>query len=360
MTQRADSPRTELAGRLQAIQELSGRSLRELERATGVSSSSLSRYFAGRSLPPWSAVVALCRVVQRDPRPLRDLWEQASRLPPPPPQGRAKATGRNDLPLDVADFTGRQAELDAVRDSLAASRAVAIDGMAGVGKTCLAVHLAHQLAPEYADGRLYLDLHGFTPGREPLEPENAVRRLLAALEVPVSGSDGLEELAARWRAELARRRVLVLLDNAATAEQVRPLLPGAGVSAVLITSRNRLVELDQVPPVSLDVFGDDDGIELLQQAGGPGDRVANEPDASAEVLRLCGGLPLAIRLSAARLRHRPGWTVGVLADRLRAGSDHVDTALSMSLRQLSHTQRRIFRLLGLLPEQLSTTTRWPR
>ncbi|WP_206686092.1 ATP-binding protein [Kribbella qitaiheensis] len=350
MTQQADSPRTELAGRLQAIQELSGRSLRELQRATGISSSSLSRYFAGRSLPPWSAVVALCKVVQRDPRPLRDLWEQASRLPPPPPPARPTVAGRNDLPLDVADFTGRRAELDAVRESLAAARAVAIDGMAGVGKTCLAVHLAHQLAPEYADGRLYLDLHGFTPGREPLEPASAVRMLLAALEVPVaSGLDGSEELAALWRAELAHRRVLVVLDNVASADQARPLLPGAGASAVLITSRNRLVELDQVPPVSLDVLDDADGIELLQQAGGPGDRVANEPDATAEVLRLCGGLPLAIRLSAARLRHRPGWTVGVLADRLRAGSDHVDTALSMSLRQLDHAQRRTFRLLGLLP-----------
>jgi transcriptional regulator with XRE-family HTH domain len=187
VTQRAASPRTELAGRLQAIQELSGRSLRELERATGISSSSLSRYFAGRSLPPWTSVVALCRLVQRDPRPLRELWEQASRLPPAPPQARPKVAGRNDLPLDVTDFTGRQAELDAVRASLAAGRAVAIDGMAGVGKTCLAVHLAHQLAAEYADGRLYLDLHGFTPGREPLDPANAVRMLLAALGVPVPG-----------------------------------------------------------------------------------------------------------------------------------------------------------------------------
>ena len=350
MTERAASPRIELAGRLQAIQELSGRSLRELERATGISSSSLSRYFAGRSLPPWTSVVALCRLVQRDPRPLRELWEQASRLPPAPPPARPRVAGRNDLPLDVADFTGRQAELDAVRESLAAGRAVAIDGMAGVGKTCLAVHLAHQLTAEYADGRLYLDLHGFTPGREPLETASALRMLLAALEIPVpGGSDGLEELAARWRAELADRRVLVLLDNAAAAEQVRPLLPGAGASAVLITSRKRLVELDEVPPVSLEVLDDADGIELLRHAGGPGDRVANEPDAAAEVLRLCGGLPLAIRLSAARLRHRPGWTVGVLADRLRAGSDHVDTALSMSLRQLDHGQRRTFRLLGLLP-----------
>jgi len=350
VTQRADSPRTELAGRLQAIQELSGRSLRELERATGISSSSLSRYFAGRSLPPWSSVVALCRLVQRDPRPLRELWEQASQLPPAPPPARPKVAGRNDLPLDVADFTGRQAELDAVRENLATGRAAAIDGMAGVGKTCLAVHLAHQLVPEYADGQLYLDLHGFTPGREPLEPASAVRMLLTALEVPIAGGlDDLEELAGLWRAELARRRVLVLLDNAASAEHVRPLLPGAGASAVLITSRNRLVELDQVPPVSLDVLSDADGMELLQQAGGPGDRVAKDPAATAEVLRLCGGLPLAIRLSAARLRHRPGWTVGVLADRLRAGSDHVDAALSMSLRQLDHTQRRTFRLLGLLP-----------
>jgi len=341
------SPREELAGRLRAIRDLSGRSLRELERSTGISSSSMSRYFAGQSLPPWTTVVALCRLVKRDPRPLRPLWEQARNVPAAPPAALPRPTqARNDLPLDVPDFTAREGELTAVRESLAAARAVAIDGMAGVGKTCLAVHVAHQLGPAFPDGQLYLDLLGFTPGREPLDPTDALRLLLNALGVTTTSGD---QLAAQWRAELANRRVLVLLDNVADAEQARPLLPGAGSSAVLLTSRNRLVELEHVPPVSLDVLADSDGVELLSRAGGPGDRVANEPEAVAEVLRLCGGLPLAIRLSAARLRHRPGWTVAVLADRLRAGSDHIDTALGMSLRQLSTARRRTFRLLGLLP-----------
>ncbi|MFI1096962.1 tetratricopeptide repeat protein [Streptomyces sp. NPDC020917] len=363
-------PQDELAARLRLLQEVSGRGVRALARDTGLSSSSLSRYLAGRTVPPWPAVIALCRLVKRDPRPLRPLWERASNpLPAPPKASRlvqsapqpagAPRPPRNDLPRDVPDFTGRAGELAAVLDAVDRNRVVAVDGMAGVGKSCLAVHAAHRLAADYPDAQLYVDLHGFTEGREPLDPGAALRSLLGALDVPSERvpQEGTEQLAACWRSELARRRAVVVLDNAAGAEQVRPLLPGAGPSVALITSRNRLVGLDEVPPVSLDVLSPEEGAELLARASGDprgaDGRLAREPESAAEVLRLCGRLPLALRLAAARLRHRPGWTVGILVERMADGVPEFDAAFgaafAMSVRQLNHDQRRLFRLLGLLP-----------
>ncbi|MFD6417072.1 tetratricopeptide repeat protein [Streptomyces sp. NPDC060194] len=356
-TARPGDPQEELAGRLRRLQELSGLGVRALARDAGLSSSSLSRYLGGQTVPPWPAVVALCRVARRDPRPLRPLWEQTSSpLPAPPRAGRhARPRPRNDLPRDAPDFTGRTAELAAVLAAVERHRVVAVDGMAGVGKSCLAVHAAHRLAGDFPDAQLYVDLHGFTEGREPLDAESALRMLFGALDVPSERvpRQGVEELAACWRAELAHRRVVLVLDNAADAEQVRPLLPGAGPSVALVTSRNRLIGLDEVPPVSLDVLGARDSAELLARASGGADgadgRLAREPEATAEVLRLCGHLPLALRLAAARLRRRPGWTVGILAERLGQGADEFDAALAMSVRQLDREQARLFRLLGLLP-----------
>ncbi|WP_405014679.1 ATP-binding protein [Kitasatospora sp. NBC_01539] len=355
-TAKAD-PHDELAARLRLLQDLSGLGVRALARDTGLSSSSLSRYLGGRTPPPWPAVVALCRFVKRDPRPLRPLWERASNPLPAPPrssrQGRPRP--RNDLPRDAPDFTGREAQLAAVLAAAATHRVVAVDGMAGVGKTCLAVHAAHRLAADYPDAQLYVDLHGFTEGREPVDPDSALRMLLGALDVPSERvpQEGVEQLAACWRSELAGRRAVVILDNAADADQVRPLLPGAGPSVVLITSRNRLIGLDEVPPVSLDVLSPEESAALLARASGdpagPDGRLARDPESAAEVLRLCGHLPLALRLAAARLRHRPGWTVGILVERMAQGADEFDTAFAMSVRQLDRAQARMFRLLGLLP-----------
>ncbi|WP_405523867.1 tetratricopeptide repeat protein [Streptomyces canus] len=360
-------PQEELAARLRLLQELSKRGVRALARDAGLSSSSLSRYLSGQTVPPWPAVIALCRLVQRDPRPLRPLWEGASNpLPAPPktsrqvhppsPPAGAPRPPRNDLPRDVPDFTGREAQLTAVLDGLGDSRVIAVDGMAGVGKTCLAVHAAHRLTADYPDAQLYLDLHGFTEGRKPLDPDRALRTLLAALDVPsekVPQEGGVEELAACWRSELAHRRAVVVLDNAADADQVRPLLPGAGPSVALVTSRNRLLGLDEVPPVSLDVLTEQESAELLARASGEADgregRLARDPESTAEVLRLCGRLPLALRLAAARLRHRPGWTVGILVERMAEGASEFDTAFAMSVRQLDRAKARLFRLLGLLP-----------
>ncbi|MEU4699293.1 tetratricopeptide repeat protein [Nonomuraea dietziae] len=358
-------PQDELASRLRLLQELSGRGVRALARDTGLSSSSLSRYLSGQSVPPWPVVIELCRLVKRDPRPLRPLWDRATnplpappkasrQVQPPSPPAGAPRPPRNDLPRDAPDFTGREAQLAAVLAAVRSSRVVAVDGMAGVGKTCLAVHAAHRLADEYPDAQLYLDLHGFTDGREPLDPDPALRALLAALDVPsekIPQEGGLEPLAACWRSELAARRAVVVLDNVAGADQVRPLLPGAGDSVALITSRNRLVGLEDVPPVSLDVLTPQEGAELLARASGdagPDGRLARDPESAAEVLRRCGHLPLALRLAGARLRHRPGWTVGILVERMAEGASEFDTAFAMSVRQLDRAERRLFRLLGLL------------
>ncbi|WP_236653229.1 ATP-binding protein [Streptacidiphilus melanogenes] len=350
-------PQDELAARLRLLQELSGLGLRALARETGLSSSSLSRYLSGQTVPPWPAVIALCRLVKRDPRPLRPVWERTSNPLPAPPKSSRQVhfPPRNDLPRDVPDFTGRAIQLAAVLDAVAGSRVVVVDGMAGVGKTCLAVHAAHRLADDYPDAQLYLDLHGYTAGREPLGADPALRSLLTALDVPSERVPlaGVEQLAACWRAELARRKAVVVLDNVADAEQVRPLLPGAGPSVVLITSRNRLVGLDEVPPVSLDVLTAQESAQLLARASGepdgPEGRLARDTEAAAEVLRLCGRLPLALRLAGARLRHRPGWTVGVLAERMAGGIGEFDRAFAMSVRQLDRATGRFFRLLGLLP-----------
>ncbi|HYT92241.1 MAG TPA: helix-turn-helix domain-containing protein [Gemmataceae bacterium] len=336
---RVSSVQERLVAQLARIKELSGLSLRALARQTGLSSSSLSRYLTGQLVPPWEAVVALCWAVGRDPRPLRALWVEASKA------GAEPSPRRNDLPADLGDFTGREAELGRVEELLREAGAVAIDGMAGVVKTSLAVHVAHRLAPSFPDGGLYLDLYGFTPGQEPLEPSAALGRVLGALGVSHPPADTTER-AALWRSEMSRRQALVLLDNAVDAEHVRPLLPGAGKSAVLVTSRNRLVDLGGVPPVSLEALSNEDAATLFGRASGVD---LTDGEAATQVLRQCAGLPLALRMAGARLRHRPGWTVAVLAERLRDNASRFDAVFGMSLKQLDSDQRRMFRLLGVLP-----------
>lgn len=333
----------ELAGQLRQLRDLTGKSLRVLAREIQVSSSSLSRYFSGQAIPPWPAVVALCKVAGRDPRPLREVWERAkdgsaAGIP-------ASAAVRNDLPHDITAFTGRKEELAALLDAAGRTPVVAIDGMGGVGKTALAVHAAHLLSAGFPGGQLYLDLLGFTPGRERVAPAEALRVLLSALGVPLGRiPDGVAERAALWRSELATRRAIVLLDNAADADHVRDLLPGAGQSFVVITSRRRMVELDDVQPISLNVMPAEEAADLFVKSVG-----GTRPGDVGEVLRRCGNLPLAIRVAAARLRHRPAWTLDTLVERLRDGALAVSEVFEMSLRQLDPAQRRLFRLLGLVP-----------
>ncbi|GIG56909.1 SARP family transcriptional regulator [Longispora fulva] len=266
------------------------------------------------------------------------------------------------LPYDVRDFTGRVAELaylmtlaEGVAHTVVIS---AIDGMPGIGKTAMAVHIAHALADRFPDGQLFVDLHGYTPGRTPVDSAAALRLLLRALGVAEHQLPAdPDERAALWRDQLAGRRVLILLDNAADAAQVRPLLPGTPGSLVLITSRRRLTTLDGAESLLLEVLPAEDAHALFVAVAG--DAVLAEPDAVAEVLRLCGYLPLAVRIAAARIglrRHRP---VERLAQLL--GAEHqrlaelslddrdVTAAFNLSYDALPADQRWLFRLLGLHP-----------
>jgi DNA-binding SARP family transcriptional activator/tetratricopeptide (TPR) repeat protein len=264
------------------------------------------------------------------------------------------------LPYDLPDFAGRAGDLERLLAPGATAMVInAIDGMAGVGKTALAVHAAHRLAERYPDGRLFCDLHAHTAGAAPVTAAAALERLLRMLGVPPEEVPAdLDGRSARWRAELAARRVLVVLDNAESAAQVRPLLPGSPHCLVLVTSRRRLGVLDGAALLSLDVLPPAEALELFAAIAGA-DRAAAEPAAAAEVVALCGRLPLAIRIAATRLAHRPQWTVAELAGRLRAEGGRlaeltladrgVSAAFALSYAQLEPAQRRLFRLLGLHP-----------
>ncbi|MGW4056638.1 BTAD domain-containing putative transcriptional regulator [Amycolatopsis sp. NPDC004747] len=260
------------------------------------------------------------------------------------------APGRCFLPYDVPDFTGRAAAVAEAAEALRTGRPVAVDGMAGVGKTAFAVRVAHRLAGDFPDGQLFVDLHGHTPGRDPLPAGAALSALLMQTGVPAGRQpDGLDERAALWRSRVAGRRLLVVLDNARSASQVVPLLPGG--AAVLLTGRRRLAAVDGALALSLDVLPAPEAEALFAAAAGgrPG----------AAVARLCGYLPLALRIAAARLQARPLWTVEDLVTRLgserrrlgelRAGGRDVAAAFALSYRDLTPPQRRMFRVLGSHP-----------
>jgi tetratricopeptide (TPR) repeat protein len=234
--------------------------------------------------------------------------------------------GSRQLPADTRTFIGRDAELERLLrltpeggDAVPAPAVVitAIDGMAGVGKSALAVRAAHRLADRFPDGQLFVDLHGFTQGVSPRDPADALASLLASLDVPPGRIPAdLEARAAAYRARLAGTRTLILLDNAATEAQVRPLIPAAPGCLVLITSRRRLKALDDAHTVALGLLSQPQAVALLQALAEPAGAAAEDPGWQ-RVAELCGYLPLALHIAAALLRHRPAWTPGHLADRLR-------------------------------------------
>lgn len=273
----------------------------------------------------------------------------------------------NTLPYGLRDFSGRATELDWIRDAAERTRGqsgriVAIDGMGGSGKTALAARAAWQLAEWHPDGQLFIDLQGFTPGQEPLSPSAAHESLLAM--AGVSGTELPPTAAGRaalWQSVARRRRLLLVLDNAADCEQVRSLIPTSPDCLTLITSRPRLVDLDAAEWLSLDVLPEQDGIELFRLIVGAG-RVDREPEAVIELVRLCGRLPLAIRIAAGRLRNRTSWTVRRLVDRLNddarrlaelsSGGRSVAGVLRLSYDSMPPGQRIGLRLLSLHPGRL--------
>jgi tetratricopeptide (TPR) repeat protein len=277
----------------------------------------------------------------------------------------ATAIATKTLPRDVAAFTGRDQEQDrvlAIATEPSAGNAVAIstiDGMAGVGKTAFAVHVAHRMAHRFPDGQLYLDLHAHTAGRRPVTPFDALGTLLMATGVSAQSiPTDLDGRSALWRDRLAHRRVLILLDDATGHEQVRPLLPGTSGCMVLITSRRRLTALQDVESLTLSTLPPAQAATLFTRLIGCG---AGDADvaAVAELMELCGYLPLAIGLLAGRLRDHASWTVRYLTDVLRESQDRLEemqaeniavaAAFGLSYEDLSADQRRLFRRLSLHP-----------
>ncbi|MFI0812483.1 AfsR/SARP family transcriptional regulator [Streptomyces echinatus] len=267
------------------------------------------------------------------------------------------------LPASVPDFTGRASFVTELSEVLASAseaegRVMAVSalaGIGGVGKTTLAVHVAHRARTAFPDGQLYVDLQGAGP--RPAEPETVLGSFLRALGTADTAiPDSLEERAALYRSVLDGRRVLVLLDNAKDAAQVRPLLPGTEGCAALVTSRVRMLDLAGAHLVDLDVMSPEEALALFTRIVGE-ERVAAEREAALDVVAACGFLPLAIRIAASRLAARRTWTVSVLAakladerrrlDELQAGDLAVKATFELGYGQLEPSQARAFRLLGL-------------
>ncbi|MFF3951541.1 BTAD domain-containing putative transcriptional regulator [Streptomyces sp. NPDC001902] len=278
-----------------------------------------------------------------------------------------------ELPHDARGFSGRSDELAQLHALLPSAQGQgpantvvisAIGGAAGIGKTALAVHWAHQVRDRFPDGQLYVNLHGFDHDRQPTRSNEALELLLRSLGLAVSEIPSDEDAQARaYRTLLADRRMLVLLDNAASAEQVRPLLPGSPSCCVVVTSRNRLGDLvarDGAHSMPLDLLLPTEARALLSEML-DAERLIAEPLAVDELIRLCGSLPLALRLAAARLAGDPGLRLSDLVsemsegNRLEAlepdGTDNLSLriALTASYRVLAPAARRLFRLLGLFP-----------
>ena len=294
--------------------------------------------------------------IERISGAIGDLGERFDAVPEePPPEAPPR-----QLPHEQPDFTGRVRELAALREQAAAERGTlvisAVSGTPGVGKSALALHAAHQLAGHYPDAQLFASLGGGDAAS--VDPGDVLGGFLRALgrrrvDIPARA----EERAAQYRSLLAGRRALIVLDNATDEAQVRPLLPGSPICLVLVTSRRDLA-LDGAHTLVLDAMDDVEGGDLFARMVG-GDRVAAEPDAAADVVRLCGGLPLAIRIAAARLHRRPQWQIAHLAERLsherrrlaelRVGDLDVRASFAVSYEDLAPGEAALFRRLGVVP-----------
>lgn len=295
--------------------------------------------------------------------PARVLRGTAQNVVPGPmaaPELSGSARVPSQLPLDLADFSGRRDQLDRLRELVCGHDPVrppiaVVSGAPGTGKTSLAVRLGHLVRESFPDGQIYLDMRGAT---QPRDAAGALADLLQSLDVPDSAVPAdPDRRSAALRSELASRRVLIILDDVASAGQVTPLMPGTGASAVVVTSRSRLTDLGGAVSVPLDTFADDEAAELLRRVAG-GDRIVADRAAADEILAACGNLPLAIRIAASRLAQRPDLSTGELARRLRDEAHRLDelsigelavrTSADLSYGSLTEVEARLYRLVGHL------------
>ena len=331
---------------LRRLVDAAGLSFRVLEESTSAarsdsgessfySKSQWGRWLNGQSLAPRKAIRKLAEKLGREDIEawhLIDLWDRAfapASYPPEtgestwaglPRDTRAPGSGQRliglaasadvprQLPAATCGFAGRSIELQrltALLDNMASVGTMvisAVDGMPGIGKTALAVHWAHQVADRFPDGQLYVNLRGFDPGGLPVPAVEAIRGFLDAFGIPAEQiPQSLDAQASLYRSRLARRRVLVVLDNARDVEQVRPLLPGSPGCLVLITSRNQLTGLiaEGAHPLTLNLPSNAEAQQLLERRLGS-DRLAAEPMSARSIIDLCGRLPLALSIVAAR------------------------------------------------------------
>ena len=354
----------------------------ELAEAAGLSPRSVSDLERGINRTARKDTAVLLAGALGLAGPVRELFVAAAlgRAPPgevlaaragaatgaPAAPGAFAAAATRTLPRDIAGFTGRAAELAQLTEAVTAAASGgggvvgihAIGGMAGIGKTTLAVHAAHQLASSFPDGQFFLPLHGHTPGQRPVEPADALASLLltaglGAAQIP----PGLQARAALWRDWVAGKRILLVLDDATGHEQVSPLMPGTGGSLVLVTSRRHLTALADAAAISLDTLAPDEAAGLLARMSGRPGLLRNEDAAVASIIRLCGYLPLAIGMLARQLHHHPAWTAAGLAadlaetagrlELMRAENLSVAAAFDLSYQDLTDGQQRLFRRLGL-------------
>jgi tetratricopeptide (TPR) repeat protein/transcriptional regulator with XRE-family HTH domain len=363
-----EPPPVSFGSLLRSLRTAAGLTQEELAEAARVSYRSISDLERGVSRFPRRDTARLLADALGLSGDDRARFEAAARGRPPGPgnvvpgprPGGIAATTRT-LPRDIASFIGREPEIEAILAAVTSAGAggvvdiCAIDGMAGIGKTALAVHAAHRLADRFPDGQVFLQLHGHTPGHPPVDPVDALASLLQACGISAQSiPDGLESRAGLWRDRLAGRRMLLVLDNAAGSGQVAPLLPGDGECLVLVTSRRHLGDLPgAVTPVLLDVLPPAQAEQMFTRLA---PRAVGCPGEVAEVVRLAGFLPLAISLLARLFARHQSWTLADLAAETRASlltltAEHasVAAAFEMSFRHLDPARQRFFCLLGLHP-----------
>ena len=355
-------PPVPFAGALRNLRAGAGLTQEELAKAAGLSSRAISDLERGAVTTPHRDTVRLLADALQLGGPARIEFEAAARRRAGPSRVGAVAATRT-LPRDIASFTGRRDELQELMDAAAeAGRVVsihAIGGMAGVGKTAFAVHAAHHLADRFPGGQIFVPLHGHTPGQKPVGPVDALASLLLTIGVPAAQiPPGLEARMALWRDRVTTRQLLLVLDDAVGSEQVWPLLPGSGGSLVLVTSRRRLIALEDAQTISLDTLPPQEAAGLLVRlAVRPG--LSSADPAVAEITRLCGYLPLAIGMLARQLHHHPAWSAAGRAAELAAAVDRLEllaaenvsvaAAFNLSYADLVLDQQRLFRRLGLHP-----------